>query len=243
MKSGSALPMVTPQVNHLLAALDEESLRRLLPHLQPVLLKAKQVLYHAGSHIHHVYLPETAVLCMLAHMEDGRSVESMTVGREGAAWVSASLDAPRMPCQTITAIGGRAQRIAVRYLEEESQRNGSLHRVLMQYSHALLIQAMRTGACNALHSLEQRCSRWMLETVDRTDVDSFAVTHDFLSSLIGCGRPVLTLILQQMEAAGAVGLHRGLIRIHNRSTLEELACECYNVIREGHTQESITVNE
>ena len=234
MKQSLPVSVAARPVNHLLAALDEEALLRITPHLQPVLLRAKQVLYQAEAHIHYVFLPETAVLCMLTQMEDGRSVESATVGREGASWVSASVSAPSMPCQTMVAIDGRAQRIGIRYLEEESQRNGSLHRVLTRYSHALLIQVLRTGACNALHTVQQRCSRWMLETLDRTDVQSFAVTHDFLASLIGCGRPVLTLILRDMEAAGAVELHRGSIRIQNRKTLEALCCECYEIIRRNH---------
>ncbi len=242
MRSSSSLPIVTLPMNHLLAALDGEALHRITPHLQPVLLEAKQVLYHAEAHIYHVFLPETAVLCMLTQMEDGRSVESVTVGREGASWVTASVSAPSMPCQTIVAIGGRAQRIAIRHLEEESQRNGSLHRVLTRYSHALLIQALRTGACNALHSLQQRCSRWMLETLDRTDVESFAVTHEFLASLIGCGRPVLTLILRDMEAIGAVELHRGLIRIRDRKVLDTLCCECYEIIRLNHERGSAALS-
>ena len=241
MKLGPAMPVAAPHTNHLLAALDDEALHRITPHLQPVLLEARQVLYHAEAHMHYIYLPETAVLCMLTQMEDGRSVESITVGREGASWVTASVDAPSMPCQTMVAIAGRAQRLGVHYLEEESQRNGSLHRILTRYSHALLIQALRTGACNALHSLQQRCARWMLETLDRTDIESFAVTHEFLASLIGCGRPVLTLILRDMEAAGAVELHRGLIRVRDRNMLGTLCCECYEIIRQNHAKVSSTL--
>ena len=234
MKQSFTSTAASPPENHLLAALDREALHRITPHLQPVLLETKQVLYRAGEHIHHIFLPETAVLCMLTQMEDGRSVESATVGREGASWVSASIGAPSMPCQTMVTIGGRAQRLAIRYLEEESQRNGSLHQVLTRYSHALLIQVLRTGACNALHTIQQRCSRWMLETLDRTDIESFAITHDFLASLIGCGRPVLSLILRDMEAAGAIELHRNLIRIRDRKALEALGCECYEIIRRTH---------
>ena len=234
MKQSSITAAAGPPVNHLLAALDKEALLRITPHLQSVLLQAKQILYRAEAHMHHIFLPETAVLCMLTQMEDGRSVESATVGREGASWVSASVSAPSMPCQTMVAIGGRAQRLGIRYLEEESQRNGSLHQVLTRYSHALLIQVLRTGACNALHTVQQRSARWMLETLDQTDEDSFAVTHDFLASLIGCGRSVLTLVLRDMEEAGAVKLHRGWIHIQNRKKLEGLGCECYKIIRRNH---------
>ncbi len=81
----------------------------------------------------------------------------------------------------------------------------------------------------------------MLETLDRTDIESFAVTHEFLASLIGCGRPVLTLILRDMEAAGAVELHRGLIRVRDRNMLGTLCCECYEIIRQNHAKVSSTL--
>lgn len=168
---------------------------------------------------------------MLTLMEDGRSVESATVGREGASWISASIGAPSMPCQTMVVIGGTAKSLDIRHLESEIQHNGSFHEALTRYSHSLLIQALRTGACNALHSLQERCARWMLTTLDRTDLDSFSVTHEFLASLIGCGRSVLTVILLDLERQGAVSLHRGVIVVKSRKILELTACECYEIIR------------
>ena len=220
--------------NQLLASLDEEAFTRLAPYLRPTLLDAKQVLYPARAHIRHVYFPETAVICMLTVMEDGRSVESATVGREGASWISATIGAPSMPCQTMVAIGGRAQRLDIQRVEAETQRSGSFHRALTRYSHALLIQALRTGSCNALHSLEQRCARWMLTTLDRTGDEKFSVTHEFLASLVGCGRPVLTRILSDLEQSGGIELHRGSIHVVHRQKLELFSCECYQIIRQNH---------
>jgi hypothetical protein len=165
---------------------------------------------------------------------DPLSFESATVGRKGASWISATVEAPPMPCQTMIAVGGRAQRLDIKHVEAEIQKNGSFHRALTRYSHALLIHALRTGACNALHSLEQRCARWMLTTLDRTHAEQFTVTHDFLASLIGCGRAVLTRILRDLEKLGAVELHRGFISVLDRAELERASCECYWIIRDTH---------
>lgn len=122
-------------------------------------------------------------------------VEAATVGREGASWLSAAAGAPSMPCETIVALDGWALSIDIHRLEEEIERNGAFQKAVSRYAHALLIHALRTGSCNALHSLEQRCARWLLTAMDRTDPRSFAVTQDVLASLIGCCRPVLTHIL------------------------------------------------
>ncbi len=188
----------------------------------------------ANSRIRHIYFPETAVICMLTIMRDGRSVESATVGREGASWISATVRGLPMPCQTMVTVGGRAQRLDAQYVEREIQRNGHFHRALSRYAHSLLIHALRTGSCNALHSLEKRCARWMLTTLDRTHEEQFTITHDFLASLIGCGRAVLTRILSDLEKDGAIKLHRGFISVLDRRVLEQAACECYEIIRDNH---------
>jgi CRP-like cAMP-binding protein len=220
--------------NQLLQRLDAGALARLQPYLKSLIFEAREVLYHPSENIRHIYFPDTAVLCMLTVMADGRSIESATVGREGASWISASVGAPTMPCQTMVAIGGAGYSVDIRYVEDEIRQNGSFHQALTRYSHALLIHALRTGSCNGLHSLQERCARWMLTTLDRTLAEDFAVTHEFLASLLGCSRPVLTEILGELERNGSITLHRGSIHVVNRTALEACCCECYWVIRKNH---------
>lgn len=224
------------QQNSLLSHLDSHSLERLRLRFRPVTLQGEEVLYRAGDRISHIYFPESAVLCMLTIMEDGRTVEAATVGREGASWVSASYGAPTMPCQTMVAVAGSAFRIAARHVEEEIRLNGVFHNVLTEYAHALLISSFRTGACNALHSLKQRCARWMLTTLDRTSASEFCITHQFLASLLGCNRVALTSILGELEEMGGIHTRRGRIEIADRARLAESACECYGVIRQNFLQ-------
>ena len=220
--------------NLLLGSLDPDALSRMKPHLRTVSMRSGDIVYMPKAPIRQVYFPETAVICMLTVMEDGRSVESATVGREGASWISASVGAPSMPCQTMVTIGGITRVIDIRYVEDEIERNGTFHRMLTHYSHALLIQALRTGSCNALHSLEQRCTRWMLTTLDRTHEEDFSITHEFLASLVRCARSVLSKILSDLARDGAIELHRNSIRILDRHRLELACCECYQIIRQNH---------
>jgi CRP-like cAMP-binding protein len=224
-------PQARAGKNQLLTHLDREAELRLRPHLKPVNFQVQEILYRPEAHIRQIYFPATAVLCMLTVMADGRSIESATVGREGASWISASMGAPTMPCQTMVAIGGAGHVIDVRYVEDEIRQNGSFHQALTRYSHALLIHALRTGSCNGLHSLRERCARWMLTTLDRTSTKDFQVTHEFLASLLGCTRPVLTGLLGELEQNGSIALHRGSIHVANRAQLEAYCCECYEVIR------------
>jgi hypothetical protein len=219
------------QSNDLLCCLGADAFDRLKERLRRVTLCTQEVLYQANDHISDIYFPETAVLCMLTIMEDGRTVESATVGREGASWLSASYGTPTMPCQTMVAVGGSANKIAARYVEEEIRQNGIFHNFLTEYSHALLISSLRTGACNTLHSLSQRSARWMLMTLDRTATQEFQITHDFLAALLGCSRTSLTTVLGELEQAGGIQTKRGRIKLANRAAFEKSACECYRVIR------------
>lgn len=220
------------QQNHLLRLLGDEAMQRLRPLLRPVVLYSQEILYRPGQRISDIYFPDTAVLCMLTIMEDGRSIESATVGNEGASWVSASLGSPTMPCQTMVSVGGNARKIGTKHIEEEIRRNGLFHNLLSEYSHALLISSLRTGACNSLHAVTQRCARWMLTTLDRTSDDRLVITHEFLAELLGCTRTVLTGILGDLERLGGVETKRGRIEVVDRSRLEKSACECYPMIRE-----------
>jgi CRP-like cAMP-binding protein len=222
------------QSNNLLSQLDKDSLQRIVPLLTPVTLTSQQIVYRPQERISEIYFPDNSVLCMLTTMADGRSIESATVGHEGASWVSASLGAPTMPCQTMVVIGGRAHRIAARHIEEEARRNGAFHDILTEYSHALLISSLRTGACNGLHSVTQRAARWMLTTLDRIADKHFSITQEFLSALLGCTRPTVNLTLAELEKANAIRASRGSIEIIDRAALEKLTCECYDIIRAAY---------
>jgi CRP-like cAMP-binding protein len=222
--------------NILLKHLNEEGRRRLLPLLKPVTLKPQEIIYRPEERIADIYFPDNTVLCMLTIMEDGRSIEAATVGNEGASWVSASLGSPTMPCQTMTVIGGRAHKIAARHIEEEIRLNGSFHNVLSEYAHALLIASLRTGACNALHSLHQRSARWMLTTLDRTTGGRFSITQEFLGALLGCTRSSVNIVLAEFEKSGAITTSRGAIEVVDRAALQKFTCECYEIIRSTYEE-------
>jgi len=226
-------PSLSIDGNDLLRRLNEEGLERLRPRLKPVILRAEEILYQGGDRISHIYFPNTAVLCMLTIMKDGRTVESATVGHEGASWVSASLGTPTMPCQTMVAVAGSAHKIATRYVEAEIRQNGIFHDLLSEYSHALLISSLRTGACNTLHSLAQRSARWLLVALDRTSGSEFVITHEFMAALLGCSRTSLTTVLGELEHAGGIRTRKGRIELIDRKSLEKCACECYRTIREN----------
>jgi CRP-like cAMP-binding protein len=222
--------------NRLLRALDNAAYARIAPKLKPVALRAKQVLYRPNEAIHQVYFPENAVICQMTVMSNGATLETATVGLEGASWISASIGAPSMPCETIVAIEGGAHALEIADLDTEMQQNEHFRDVLTKYSHALLIHSMRMTGCTGLHSLEQRCARWILTTLDRVSEDRFSITHEFLAMLLGAARPSVSLVIEEFQKRGILRLERGRLLIADRDQLFRVACDCYSVIKRNYDQ-------
>jgi CRP-like cAMP-binding protein len=139
-----------------------------------------------------------------------------------------------MPCETIVVIEGTALRLPIADLDRELREHEHFRDVLTQYSHALLIAAMRTAACNGLHGLQERCARWILTTLDRVDADRFAVTKDFLAQLLGTNRPMVSVMVSALEKAGILNVEGRWVTLADRDRLEEAACECYQIIRKHY---------
>jgi CRP-like cAMP-binding protein len=220
--------------NHLLNSLDPAAFERVAKRLTRVKLRQKEVVYKPNQPIEHILFPENTVLCLLTLMANGDTIEAVTVGREGASWISASVGAPSMPCETIVVIEGTALRLPVTDLERELKDNVHFRQVLTEYSHALLIASMRTSACNGLHKLQERCARWILTTLDRVDTDRFAVTKEFLAQLLGTSRPTVSVIVSMLEKAGMLNVVGRWVTVADRKRLKEAACECYEVIRKHY---------
>ena len=224
----------TRPANKLLRLLKRQAFMRIAPKLKPTRLRARQVLYRPNEAIDAVYFPENAVICQMTVMHNGDTLETGTVGLEGASWISASIGAPSMPCETVVAIGGDANALDIHDLDLEMQENEHFRDVLTQYSHALLIHSMRLTGCTGLHSLEQRCARWMLTTLDRVPENRFSVTHEFLAMLLGSSRPSVSVVIEDFTKRGMLKVERGRGLIADRNRLLTVACDCHEVIRQNY---------
>jgi CRP-like cAMP-binding protein len=106
---------------------------------------------------------------------------------------------------------------------------------MLRYVMTLLTQMAQGSACNRLHPIEARCSRWLLMTHDRVDGDSFPLTQEFLAQMLGVTRPSVSIAAGMLQKAGLISYVRGMITILDRTGLEAASCECYEVItREFH---------
>jgi CRP-like cAMP-binding protein len=228
MKSG---PTPGRTGNRLLDRLPEEEYARLAPLLVSTSLALKQPLIQPDEPIHDIVFPTTALVSTLVVMEDGSEVETGITGAEGLVGLSTVLgldfDLHRAICQ----VPGEAFRLPARALREAIERSRPLDALMRRYAAVVLRQTGQAVACNALHPVPERLSRWLLMSHDRVGRDEFPMTQEFMGELLGVRRQTVTVAAGTLQEAGLITFRRGIIRIVDRPRLEEAACECYGLMR------------
>lgn len=201
-------------------------------------LKAGQTLAETGQTMAYAYFPESAVLSLLTVMRDGTLVESATVGNEGFVNIAVALSGtPYNARRTVVEVPGIARRIPSRLLHDTLARHDDLHGAFLRFTEALLFQVMQSGACNRLHSAQQRCVRFLLMAHDRVGSDSFQLTQRYLAILLAVRRATVGTVASALQRRGLINYSRGRITIRDRQGLESVACECYRRIRQEYDRQ------
>ena len=220
-----------PPGNRILAALPKAAYQRLMTQMERVLLENGQLVYEANKPIKFVYFPLTGVFSLVTFMEDGEGVEVATIGNEGMVGLPLFLGVDRTSGKAFTQVPGDSLRMTAAAFKHEIRRRGSLTQTLQLYTQALLVQISQGMACNGLHSIRQRCARWLLLTQDRVAAETFPLSQEFLALMLGVRRGGVNKVATELKQAGLIQYSRGMIRILKRKELEETSCECYRVIK------------
>jgi CRP-like cAMP-binding protein len=220
--------------NRLLSALPSEYFQEIADGLERVSLGLRQILYEPRKPMEYVYFPVNGVMSMLADMGEEKLVEVATVGNEGMVGLPVFLGATDTPGVSFSQIPGDALRMKADFFRKITENGGVLAKILHRYTQALMVQISQGTACNRVHSIEQRCARWLLLTHDRVGGDEFMLTQEFLSQMLGVRRATVNEIATKLQEAGYVSYSRGRIRIANREGLESVSCRCYRVIRDEY---------
>jgi CRP-like cAMP-binding protein len=225
--------------NLILSALASASLQRLAPNLEAVELSRGRVIHRADAPIEHIYFLDKGLASLVKTMEDGRSIEVVTVGIEGALGVLAAFGLSRAVVDAIVQLPGHGSRIRPSALREEMARNPILQTLLLQCAHRTLSQVIQIAACNSLHSLRERCCRWLLMAHDSAGSDRFPITHETLAAVLGVQRTGVSVVANTLRQSGLIAYRHGHLIITDRSGLERQACECYGSLRARSDQLSV----
>lgn len=232
-RRGPVKPQRRPAHNHLLAALPD----RERVHLETVVTRErgelKQLLCERGQPIKAVYFPIDSVVSVLTALSDHDAVEIATVGNEGMVGSHLLLGSRSTPAQEFAQVQvpGDLLRMDADDFLEELAKDGPFREVVQRYIQVLFSQISQQVACNGVHSINERCSRWLLLTHDRVASDDFPLTQEFLSQMLGVRRASVTLAAGALQHAGFIRYRHGRMTILDREGLEGTSCECYRIIR------------
>jgi CRP-like cAMP-binding protein len=219
-----------PLDNKLLTSLPRDHFDRLLPHLATIHLQQGIVLGEAGDEVDQIYFPHQGMLSLLTVLRDGKAIETATVGSEGVVGAMAGLGLYKSLVRVVVQMPMTCSRIAAPHFRNAVAASDPLRNLCIRYNEVLLSQARVTAACNALHSIEARFCRWLLQSADRAASDTVALTQEFLAEMLGVRRTSVTEVASKIQSAGAITYSRGVIKILDRPALLRMSCECYETL-------------
>lgn len=213
--------------NNLLRSLKPGDWTVLQPKLEDWSARSGALIHQPGDSVSHAYFPRGAsLISYYVDLSDGRGIETVLVGREGA--VGGIVSQGRLPAyaRAEVQVGGSFWRIDLRELEQAKSQSPSLQHLFARYADCLLAQIFQSVACNAAHSIEQRTAKWLLAAMDRTGGDNLTLTQEQLAAMLGVGRSYLSRVFRDLRGLGVIETKRGRIIVHKAGRLRSLACEC-----------------
>lgn len=192
------------------------------------------VLYDAGDTAKRAYFLLKGVASLLAITEGGETIEVSMIGNEGMIGVPAVLlGCNTTPYQAMAQSTIDALEITAEALKREFDRSETLRHLLLHYTHALLCQTAQSIVCSHFHTVEQRLCRWLLTNHDRAHSNTFHLTHEFISHMLGIPRTHVTMTARILQRKNLIRCKRGEIIIINKRGLEANACEWYRIMKQA----------
>ena len=217
--------------NRILLALPVVGFKPLSRHLEHVDLKRGQVLHRADEPVRRLYFVNRGMVCLVKTMLDGRTIEVGATGLEGVTTPEVLFGSNAAILDGIVQVPGAAFAIERTLLRRLLAKNRIFRELLQDYLQLTIERLAQTAACNRLHSLEERCCRWLLIAHDCARADTFPLTHEFLAMMLGAQRPGVSITMKVLQKSGFVRYVRGNITIVDRAGLEASACECFGTVR------------
>jgi len=218
--------------NKVISSLSARERSSIVPHLRRFELIHGDVLTVPHKPVSYVYFPRSGLLSIVVVFSDGNVAEAAIAGSNTVVGASAAFGDGTALNQVLVAASGVADRIEAGILRGLARKSEPLRDVLVRHSQALAAQSVQIAGCNAVHPLEARLCRWLLQCRDLVSSDTLPFTQDLMSSMLGVYRPSLTHVLRRLESARLVAVSRGKICILDADALKECSCECYTAIKE-----------
>ena len=213
--------------NKLLRRLSPAAFSLLQPSLLPIALPRGQSIAEPGIPCEWAVFPESGLMSIVTRAPDRRELEIGIFGRDGMGSTALALGVETTPYRIYAQMAGEGFRMPATALMQAVAATPEIAALLLLYVQAFMIQVAQTALANACYTIEQRLARWLLMAHDLADEDDLALTHEFLSIMLGVRRTGVTLALHRLEGERMIRARRGVVRILDRKQLENTAAGSY----------------
>jgi hypothetical protein len=108
---------------------------------------------------------------------------------------------------------------------------GSMARLMLLYTQALLTQMTQTAVGNRHHSLRQQLCGLLLFSLDRLHTLERWLTQELISNMVGVRRRGATDAALTLQKARLIKYALGHITVMDRQAPEKQSCEFYTVVK------------
>ena len=220
-----------PNSNALLGSLLGSSLAEISASLKTISLKSGEVLFHQGEEIDRIYFPHAGVISLISVIDDGREVETASIGFEGAFGLMSGIGYHASRTKSLVQLPLIASHISSAAFRRLAGENRPLYELALKSNDAFLDQIQIISVCNVLHSIEERLSSWILRSFVRMHRSDLRQTQEMLSAILGVTRSSVSEVASKLQALGLIQYSRGWIKVIDWGRLENLACECHRLER------------
>lgn len=221
-----------PVQNLILIRIPHDEYTLLRPQLEFIRTNEYERLHESGERLQYAYFPNSGMASLVAEVSDGRTLEVGIVTKFGFIGELLHSSAQFYPFRIVTQPAIEGYRVRSSALTETLSHAPELRRRMGRFIRFQGLRVSQIAACNRFHEIEQRLARWLLMSQDRLGSTVLPFTHDFLASVLGTGRPSVSIAASAMQKERIIHYRSGSVTVSNRRALEQIACECYRAIRQ-----------
>jgi CRP-like cAMP-binding protein len=192
----------------------------------------KALIAEKGEPFKYAYFPDEGMVSIVLVTTEGTPIEVGTVGKEGFVGIPILLGADLSDRKLFSQVPGHGWRMDPDDFRAALSDFAELRLLCQRFTLTMINQISQTAACNRLHTIEERCARWLLLAHDRDTSRTVDLTQEFLSMMLGVRRSGVNIAVKTLEKAGLIEHSRGSIKILDRKLMEEISCGCYEEVKQ-----------
>ncbi len=221
-----------PKNNVFLSKLSPAVYAQILPDLELISLPRDFDMYQKAGKIDYIYFPISSIIAVVKVLMDGEAPEIATIGNDGLVGTDAFMGVYSLTSRVVVQSAGMAYRLKTTIAKKLFETEPNFRNLVLRYIHVIFSHSAQIAACNRYHQLQQQVCRFLLTSLDRWTSNRISLTHQRVADLLGVRRSGVSEVSANLAKLGFIQYHRGCVTILDRTGLEKMVCECYQVMKQ-----------